>query len=65
MDILHPINTEQKVEELERRLNALEVHGQGYAQAGGQFVTDDDGRLKRIQVTDTSGNVRIVIGDLS
>jgi len=63
MDILHPLNTNQKLEELERRVTTLEVHPQGYAQSGGQFVTDANGRLKRIQVTDTSGYVRIIIGD--
>jgi len=65
MDLLHPTNTDEKVQELERRVTALEVHPQGYAQSGGQFVTDANGRLKRIQVTDSSGYVRVMIGDLS
>jgi len=65
MDILHPIDEKTKLIELERRLNILESHPMGYAQSGGQFVKDADGRLKRIQVTDTSGYVRVIVGDLS
>lgn len=65
MDILHPTDTNRKLEELERRITTLESHPQGYAQTGGQFVQDDNGRLKRIQVTDSSGYVRVIVGDLS
>jgi len=65
VDILHPTDTNRKLEELERRITTLESHPQGYAQTGGQFVQDDNGRLKRIQVTDSSGYVRVIVGDLS
>jgi hypothetical protein len=65
MDLLHPQNTEQQVSDLERRISALETHPQGYTQAGGQLITDANGRLSSIQITDTSGNVRVVLGYLS
>jgi len=65
VDLLHPTDANRKLEELERRLAILESHPQGYAQSGGQFVTDENGRLKRIQVTDPSGYVRVVAGNLT
>lgn len=64
-DILHPLSESEKLVELERRLTTLETHPQGYAQTGGQFVQDANGRLKRIQITDTSGFIRVIIGDTS
>ncbi len=54
MDILHPTDTNRKLEELERRLAVLESHPQGYTQSGGQLVVGADGRLSEIQ--NTSGS---------